>query len=175
VVLEWHNNGCPYTQKHYASGNMQQLQKVWTSKGVVWLMVISSAPGEQGYVSAQQENDYMSKMKASPTAALLDPRGDVGKLYSAKTTPHMFVVNPAGVLVYDGAIDSKATTDQAEPPLWMFCQVRSLSYRVDWNTASGLNTPADSANRKRQWNRVRNRSLRRGAISGPPSYRILRN
>ena len=95
---------------------MQHLQKEWTSKGVVWLTVISSAPGEQGYVTAQQENDYVSKMKASPTAALLDPRGDVGKLYSAKTTPHMFVVNPAGVLIYDGAIDSKPTTDQADIP-----------------------------------------------------------
>src|SRR6266550_6708537 len=116
VVLEWHNNGCPYTQKHYESGNMQHLQKEWTSKGVVWLTVISSAPGEQGYVTASQENDYMNKMKASPTAAVLDPLGDVGKLYSAKTTPHMFVVNPAGVLIYDGAIDSKATTDQSDIP-----------------------------------------------------------
>jgi peroxiredoxin len=114
VVLEWHNNGCPYTQKHYESGNMQHLQKEWMSKGVVWLTMISSAPGEQGYVTAQQENDYMSKVKASPTAALLDPKGDVGKLYSAKTTPHMFVVNPGGVLIYDGAIDSKATTEQAD-------------------------------------------------------------
>src|SRR6267142_1317569 len=113
-VFRSHNPGCPYTQKHYESGNMQHLQKEWTNKGVVWLTVISSAPGEQGYVTAQQENDYASKMKASPTAALLDPRGDVGKLYSAKTTPHMFVVNPAGVLIYDGAIDSKATTEQAD-------------------------------------------------------------
>jgi peroxiredoxin len=114
VVLEWHNKGCPYTQKHYESGNMQHLQKEWTSKGVVWLTVISSAPGQQGYVTAQQENDYMSKMKASPTAALLDPNGDVGRLYSAKTTPHMFVVNPSGVLIYDGAIDDKPTTEQAD-------------------------------------------------------------
>jgi len=114
VVLEWHNNGCPYTRKHYESGNMQGLQRDWTRKGVVWFTVISSAPGQQGYVTAQQENDYLKQTKASPSAALLDPQGDVGRLYSAKTTPHMFVINPQGVLVYDGAIDNKATTDQAD-------------------------------------------------------------
>jgi len=114
VVLEWHNNGCPYTRKHYESGNMQRLQKEWTGRGVVWFTVISSAPEQQGYVTAQQENDYLKRMNAVPTAALLDPQGDVGRLYSAKTTPHMFIINPAGVLIYDGAIDSKATTDQAD-------------------------------------------------------------
>jgi len=114
VVLEWHNNGCPYTRKHYESGNMERLQKEWTARGVIWFTVISSAPGQQGYVTAQQENDYMKKMNAAPTAALLDPSGDVGKLYAAKTTPHMFVINTNGVLIYDGAIDSKATTDQAD-------------------------------------------------------------
>jgi hypothetical protein len=114
VVLEWHNNGCPYTRKHYESGNMQRLQKDWTSRGVIWFTVISSAPGQQGYVTAQQENEYMKRMNAVPTAALLDPQGDIGRLYAAKTTPHMFVINPDGVLIYDGAIDSKATTDQSD-------------------------------------------------------------
>ncbi|HXW92776.1 MAG TPA: redoxin domain-containing protein [Terriglobales bacterium] len=114
VVLEWHNNGCPYTRKHYESGNMQRLQQEWTARGVVWFTVISSAPGQQGYVTAPQENDYLTRMNASPTAALLDPQGDVGHLYAAKTTPHMFIINPAGVLIYDGAIDNKATTDQAD-------------------------------------------------------------
>src|SRR5215468_1270934 len=94
VVLEWHNNGCPYTRKHYDSGNMQRLQREWTGKGVVWFTIISSAPGQQGYVTAQQENAYIRQMKASPSAALLDPEGTVGHLYFAKTTPHMFVVNP---------------------------------------------------------------------------------
>ena len=116
VVLEWHNNGCPYTRKHYESGNMQRLQREWTGKGVAWFTIISSAPGQQGYVTAQQENDYLKQMKASPSAALLDPQGDVGRLYSAKTTPHMFVINPEGMLVYDGAIDDKATTDEADIP-----------------------------------------------------------
>ncbi len=114
VVLEWHNNGCPYTRKHYESGNMQRLQKEWTSRGVIWFTVISSAPGQQGYVAAQQENEYLKRMNAAPTAALLDPQGDVGRLYAAKTTPHMFIINPEGLLIYDGAIDSKATTDQAD-------------------------------------------------------------
>jgi peroxiredoxin len=114
VVLEWHNNGCPYTRKHYESGNMQRLQREWTSKGVVWFTVISSAPGQQGYVTAQQENDYLKQTNASPSAALLDPQGQVGRLYSAKTTPHMFVISPQGALIYDGAIDDKATTEPAD-------------------------------------------------------------
>jgi peroxiredoxin len=113
VVLEWHNQGCPYVGKHYGSGNMQKLQKYWTSKGVIWLTVISSAPGEQGYVTAPQENDYVKKMNAAPTAVLLDPKGDLGHLYGAKTTPHMFIINPQGQLIYDGAIDDKPTTDQS--------------------------------------------------------------
>lgn len=114
VVLEWHNQGCPYVGKHYGSGNMQKLQKYWTSKGVIWLTVISSAPGEQGYVTAAQENDYVKKMNAAPTAVLLDPRGELGHLYGAKTTPHMFVINPQGQLIYDGAIDDKPTTDKSD-------------------------------------------------------------
>lgn len=111
VVLEWHNNGCPYTRKHYNSGNMQNLQKQWTARGVVWLTVISSAPGKQGYVNANDENTYMSKMGAAPTAALLDPTGTIGHLYDAKTTPQMIVINPQGVIVYDGAIDNRPTSD----------------------------------------------------------------
>ncbi|MGB6430397.1 MAG: thioredoxin family protein [Candidatus Acidiferrales bacterium] len=114
VVLEWHNNGCPYTQKHYESGNMENLQREWTARGVIWFTVISSAPGEQGYVTAAQENDYMREMHAAPTAALLDPDGQLGRLYDAKTTPHMFVINPEGVLIYDGAIDDRPTTDASD-------------------------------------------------------------
>jgi hypothetical protein len=93
---------------------MQRLQKEWTASGVVWYTVISSAQGQQGFVTAQQENDYLQRMSASPTAALLDPTGQIGHLYTAKTTPHMFVINPAGVLVYEGAIDDKPTTDQSD-------------------------------------------------------------
>jgi peroxiredoxin len=116
VVLEWHNNGCPYTRKHYDSGNMQRLQKEWTAKGVVWFTVISSAPGTQGYVTADQENAYLSKMGATPTAALLDPNGEVGHLYDAKTTPHMIIINPQGAVIYDGAIDDHPTSDASDIP-----------------------------------------------------------
>lgn len=111
VVLEWHNRQCPFVHKHYASGNMQKLQKEWTAKGVVWFTVISSAPGKQGYMTPEQENAYIKQVNASPTAVLLDPGGEVGHLYSAKTSPHMFVINQQGILIYDGAIDDKPTTD----------------------------------------------------------------
>src|ERR1700678_632358 len=111
VVLEWHNNGCPYVGKHYKSGNMQKLQKEWTGRGVVWLTILSSAPGEQGYMTANEENDYITKVQAAPTAALLDPTGQIGHLYDAKTSPQMVVINPQGVVIYDGAIDDKPTTD----------------------------------------------------------------
>lgn len=116
VVLEWHNRDCPYTHKHYASGNMQKLQREWTARGVVWFTVIPSALGQQGYVTAADENAYVQRMKAAPTAVLLDPSGQLGHLYAAKTTPHMFIINPQGVLIYDGAIDSKPTTDVSDIP-----------------------------------------------------------
>jgi peroxiredoxin len=113
VVLEWANRGCPYEQKHYLSGNMESLQKQWTDKGVVWLSILSDPPGEQGYVTAAEENGYLKAMKASPTAALLDPAGSIGRLYDARTTPHMFVIDPKGKIVYQGAIDDKPTPDPA--------------------------------------------------------------
>jgi alkyl hydroperoxide reductase subunit AhpC len=113
VVLEWHNNGCPYVRKQYNSGNMQKLQKQWTSRGVIWLTVISSAPGKQGYVTANEENDYLKQMNATPTAAILDPTGKLGHLYDAKTSPHMFIIDPSGTLIYDGAIDDQPTPDPA--------------------------------------------------------------
>jgi peroxiredoxin len=114
VVLEWHNQGCPYTRKHYESGNMQRLQKEWTSKGVIWLTVISSAPGTQGFVTPTQENEYLQKMSAAPTAVIMDPGGSLGHLYGAKTTPHMFIIDPSGTLIYNGAIDDHPTSDQAD-------------------------------------------------------------
>ena len=114
IVLEWANQGCPFDQKHYLSGNMESLQRQWTGKGVVWFSVLSSAPGEQGSVSPAEENQYLKKMNAAPTAALLDNQGTIGKLYQAKTTPHIFVIDPQGKLIYQGAIDDKPTTDQAD-------------------------------------------------------------
>ena len=114
VVLEWANRGCPYDGKHYRSGNMEFLQREWTAKGVVWLTVISSAPGEQGYVTPAEEAEYLKQMHAAPTAVILDPAGTIGRMYEAKTTPHMFVIDPTGKLIYQGAIDDKPTTDVAD-------------------------------------------------------------
>ena len=114
VVLEWANKGCPYDQKHYLSGHMEDQQREWTAKGVVWLSVISSAPGEQGYVTPAEENSYIKTMRVASTAVLLDPTGSIGRLYEAKTTPHIFVIDPTGKLIYQGAIDDKPTTEQED-------------------------------------------------------------
>jgi peroxiredoxin len=111
VVLEWHNQGCPYTRKHYVSGNMQALQKEWTAKGVVWFTVISSAQGQQGFVTDPEENAYLQKMHADPTAVLMDPTGEIGRLFDARTTPEMYVIDPSGKLIYEGAIDNQPTPD----------------------------------------------------------------
>lgn len=114
VVLEWVNHDCPFVRKHYGSGNMQKLQSAWTAKGVAWFSVNSSPPGKQGHLTAEQAKTLTAEKKAAPTAVLLDPDGKVGHLYGAKTTPHMFVISPKGDLVYAGAIDDKASTDQAD-------------------------------------------------------------
>ncbi len=114
VVLEWTNRGCPYTQKHYNSGNMQRLQREWTNRGVIWLTVASSAPGKQGNVTASEENAYLKQVNAVPTAVLLDPSGALGHLYDAKTTPDIFIISPKGVLIYSGAIDDRPSTDLSD-------------------------------------------------------------
>ncbi|MCP5419517.1 MAG: thioredoxin family protein [Gammaproteobacteria bacterium] len=114
VVLEWTNHECPYTVKHYKSGNMQALQKDATGKGIVWLTVVSSAPGKQGYVTGEQANELTASRGASPTAVLLDPDGKIGRLYGARTTPHMYIIDPAGKLVYMGGIDDKPTADPTD-------------------------------------------------------------
>jgi peroxiredoxin len=106
VVLEWWNYGCPFVRKHYDSKNMQTLQRQFTSEGVVWLTICSSAEGKQGYVSLETADAQMKKESGAPTHILLDPNGTVGKLYKAKTTPHMFLISPKGEVLYQGAIDS---------------------------------------------------------------------
>ncbi len=113
VVLEWTNNECPYTRKHYDSGNMQKLQQEATASGVVWLSVISSAPGKEGYVSGAEANALTASHGAHPSAVLLDSSGTVGQAYEAQTTPHMFVIDKVGVLRYMGAIDDKPTVSPA--------------------------------------------------------------
>lgn len=114
VVLEWTNDGCPYVRKHYGSGNMQALQKAAADKGVVWLSVISSAKGEQGYVDGAGANKLTAERKAVPAAVLLDPAGTIGQAYGAKTTPHMYVIDKEGRLVYNGAIDDKPSANPAD-------------------------------------------------------------
>ena len=114
VVLEWHNHGCPYVKKHYGSGNLPKLQKEWTGKGVVWLAVVSSAPGKEGHVDGAGANANMKQAGAAPTATVLDAKGEIGRLYGAKTTPHMFIVSPQGTLIYNGAIDDKPSTDAGD-------------------------------------------------------------
>lgn len=114
VVMEWTNDQCPYVKKHYQSGNMQALQKEATSDGVVWLSVVSSGEGYQGHVDGEQANALSAKRNASPSHVLLDPSGDLGRLYGARTTPHMFVVNADGILAYMGGIDDKPTADKAD-------------------------------------------------------------
>jgi peroxiredoxin len=116
VVLEWTNHDCPYVRKHYESGNMQALQREATGSGVVWLSIISSAPGTQGHVTPAQADELTSSRKAAPTAVLLDPKGTVGKLYGATNTPHMYVIDKAGTLAYAGAIDDRPTSRKSDVP-----------------------------------------------------------
>jgi peroxiredoxin len=114
VVLEWFNPECPFVKKHYGSGNMQKLQDEFTGKGVVWLTIDSSAPGLEGNLTAEQANAKMTEWKTKQTAFVLDSEGKAGRSYGAKNTPHMFVINPEGKIVYEGAIDSKATPNPAD-------------------------------------------------------------
>ncbi|HEU4559376.1 MAG TPA: thioredoxin family protein [Longimicrobium sp.] len=109
VVLEWSNYGCPYVQKHYNSGNIPRQQQKWRDRGVVWLAVMSSAPGEQGHYAPAAMNAESQRMGSNASAVLLDPAGTVGRTYDARTTPHMFVINPQGTLVYMGGIDDVPT------------------------------------------------------------------
>jgi len=114
VVLEWLNYACPFVKKHYDSGNMQATQNAARKQGAVWLSINSSAAGKQGHSTGSEANKLTRENKASPSAVLLDANGKVGKAYGAKTTPHMFVINHKGVIIYNGAIDDKPSTDQAD-------------------------------------------------------------
>jgi peroxiredoxin len=114
VVLEWYNPDCPFVRKHYGAGNMQALQKEFTAKGVVWLTIDSSAPGQEGNYPADKLNEIASSQGAARTALLLDADGTVGHEYGAKTTPDMYIISPEGKLLYEGAIDSKPTTAVAD-------------------------------------------------------------
>jgi peroxiredoxin len=116
VVLEWFNPECPFVKKHYGSGNMQKLQAEYTGKGVVWLTIDSNAPGFEGNISPEQAQKVMKDWNTKQTALLLDPEGKVGRAYNAHNTPDMFVINPEGKIIYQGAIDSKASPNPADIP-----------------------------------------------------------
>ncbi len=114
VVLEWTNHGCPFVLKHYKEGHMQALQKKMTEQGVVWLIVNSNAPGKQGHVSPQEGQKQIADKGMHATAMLLDTDGKVGRAYDARVTPHMYLIDPAGKLVYQGAIDSVRSTNSSD-------------------------------------------------------------
>ena len=114
VVLEWLNFECPFVGKHYGSGNMQALQEKYTDEGVVWLSIVSSAPGKQGYYPPKEMIEQKKRHNGNMTAILMDPDGEIGKTYGATVTPHMYVINSDGELVYRGGIDDKPTTDEAD-------------------------------------------------------------
>jgi peroxiredoxin len=116
VVLEWFNPECPFVKKHYGSDNMQKLQAEYTGKGVVWLTIDSNAPGTEGNITADQAKKIMDSWKTKQTALLLDPESKIAKLYGAKNTPNMVIVSPEGKIVYEGAIDSKASPNPADIP-----------------------------------------------------------
>lgn len=141
VVLEWTNHECPFVAKHYDSGNIPNLQKDAAGKGVVWLQVVSSAPGKQGYVDGATAQKLNGNRNAAPAAVVLDPDGKIGKLYGAQTTPHIFIVNAAGQLVYKGGIDSIATANKAD-------LAKAENYVTAALTAIGAGKPVEKANTK---------------------------
>jgi peroxiredoxin len=114
IILEWTNHDCPYVRKHYNSGNMQQQQLDATDRGAVWLSIISSAPGKQGHVTPAQADALTAQRNAAPNAVILDENGNIGRLYGAKTTPHMYIIDADGKLAYMGGIDSIASSSPAD-------------------------------------------------------------
>ena len=116
VVLDWANYGCPFDHMHYASGNLPTLQQKYTGKGVVWLSVMSSAPGKEGYFTQAQLKEEDEKNNNHATHVIMDSDGKIGKLYGAKTTPHMFIIDTKGLVSYNGAIDSVPSTDASSLP-----------------------------------------------------------
>ena len=141
VVLEWTNHECPFVAKHYDSGNMPTLQKDAAGKGVVWMQVLSSAPGKQGHVDGATAQKLNASRKAAPAFTVLDPEGKIGKMYGAQTTPHMFIVNAAGQLVYKGGIDSIPTAKKED-------LAKAENYVAAALTAISTGKPVEKANTK---------------------------
>jgi len=142
VVLEWTNPACPFVQKHYGSGNMQSLQKRFTGQDVVWVTINSTAAGHSEYLKPAQQADWMTKQGGSPTHVALDADGKVGRAYGARTTPHMYVIDPAGKLVYAGAIDDKRSTNPADVKTANNYVVQALG---ELKSGKSVSTPATQA------------------------------
>lgn len=141
VVLEWTNYDCPFVKKQYSSGSMQKLQKTYTGKGVVWYSICSSAEGRQGNYPPSKINELVKQNNAGPSAYLLDPKGEVGHMYGARATPHMFVINSKGVLVYAGAIDDNPSADIADKPVVNYVQ-KALDETLSNKAVSVATSPA---------------------------------
>jgi len=142
VVLEWLNHGCPFVRKHYDSNNMQKLQETYTGKGVVWLSIVSSAKGKEGFVDGAAAQAERAENKSKATAILLDGDGKVGKLYGAKTTPHLFVINPVGKLIYMGAIDDRPSVDPKDVAGAKNYVARALDQAMSGKTVTNASTKA---------------------------------
>jgi peroxiredoxin len=140
VVLEWFNPECPFVRKHYGSGNMQKLQQEYSGKGVVWMSIDSSAAGKEGNLTPDAATKKMADWKMNSTTLLLDVDGKTGQAYGAKNTPHMFVINPEGKVVYEGAIDSKATANPADIPNATNYVKAALDESMSGNQVSNPNT-----------------------------------
>ncbi len=141
VVLEWHNPGCPFVQKHYDSNNMQSLQNKYDAKDTVWLTINSTHPTHQDFMSNEKLKAYIAAKKAAPDAYMTDADGKMGKVYGAKTTPHMYVINPVGMVVYAGAIDDKPSANKADVAGAKNFVVAALNELKSGKTVTAANTP----------------------------------
>ena len=142
VVLEWTNHDCPFVRKHYGAGNMQAQQREAAAQDVVWLSVISSAPGKQGHVSPGEADALTRNRDAQPHAVILDPEGKIGHSYAAKTTPHMFIIDASGTLVYMGGIDSISSANPDDiPPATQYVRVALQEMAAGKPVSSAVTKP----------------------------------
>lgn len=141
VVLEWLNHGCPFVKKHYESGNIPRLQEKMTAEGVVWLSVVSSAKGKLGYQSPEDTNKKAKSVGSNASHIVLDASGEIGKAYAARTTPHMYLIDPEGTLIYQGAIDSISSVrhsdiEKADSYVWNAWKAHQSGKTVDPHTTA---------------------------------------
>ena len=142
VILEWTNHDCPFVRKHYGAGNMQDQQREAAAQGIVWLSVISSAPGKQGHVSPGEADELTHNRDAQPHAVILDTEGKIGRSYAAKTTPHMFIIDADGTLVYMGGIDNISSANPDDiPPATQYVRVALQEMAAGKPVSSAVTKP----------------------------------